>query len=277
MKIFRRPMFRKGGSTNEGVMTGITDRENFAAKGIDDATMERIKAREDLFRSITAPRGGEALSNLLIRGGLNLISGTGEKGLKGVATAFQKPTEQFMQESAREDQFGRQLGLAAATGVLGEEAKERIATITARNRKLTNYQSMLNNKLIGMFGKKDSYSQAEIAKANDAVQSFMKQGTAKDVLTTISDLNDRFDEQGYPNPLRAAQVFTQYKGNIVLVPPRSYKYDKGFKISGISEDFKKIARPGTTYYDSFGDRFIQIKKMDDNTVQMIEVPAPEIK
>ncbi len=124
-------MFRKGGSTNEGVMTGITDRENFAVKGIDDATMERIKAREDLFRSITAPRGGEALSNLLIRGGLNLISGTGEKGLRGVATAFQKPTEQFMQESEREDQFGRQLGLAAATGVLGEKERERIATIKA--------------------------------------------------------------------------------------------------------------------------------------------------
>jgi hypothetical protein len=29
-RIFKRPMFRKGGPTNEGIMTGIVDREMHA-------------------------------------------------------------------------------------------------------------------------------------------------------------------------------------------------------------------------------------------------------
>lgn len=264
MKTFKRPMFRRGGSTNTGIMSGMeTERTNFNL----GMTEKMIKDRARLYRAYS----GDPLANLLIQGGLGLISGEGAgKGTLGaVATAFQKPTQQALATE-------QQIGLKAASDVFTRQDAERIARIRARNTRPTNYQSMLNNQLISMFGKKDSYSQEEISKANDAVQTFMKQGTAKDVLTTIGDFTAQFEEQGYPDPLRAAQVFTQYKGSIVLVPPLSYKFDKG-KATGISEDFKKTARPGTTYYDSLGDRFIQFKKMDDNTVQMIEVPAPEIK
>lgn len=135
MKTFKRPMFRRGGSTNEGVMNGMVDRENFAVKGIDDATMEKIRARENLFRSITAPRGSDSLSNLLISGGLNLISGegAGDGELAGIARAFRKPTQQFFKEESAEKQFGRQLGLAAATGVLGQKDKIDLARVKARN------------------------------------------------------------------------------------------------------------------------------------------------
>jgi len=263
MKIYRRPMFRKGGSTGEGVMYNVKPRTNFQ----NGTTEKMIKDRSKLYRQYA----GDPIANLLIQGGLGLVSGEGAgKGTLGsIATAFQKPVAQALAQE-------QQIGLKSVSDIFSRQDAERIARLKARQAKPTNYQSMLNNELISMFGRKDSYSQDEISKANDAVQSFMKQGTAKDVLSTVSDLNIQFEKQGYPNPLRAAQVFTQYKGSIVLVPPISYKYDKGIA-TDISEDFKKTARPGTTYYDSKGDRFIQFKKMDDNTVQMIEVPAPEIK
>ena len=29
MRIFKRPMFRKGGSTSQGIMTGLTDRKQY--------------------------------------------------------------------------------------------------------------------------------------------------------------------------------------------------------------------------------------------------------
>jgi len=32
-KIFRRPMFRKGGNVGEGIMTGIVDRDNYEVGG----------------------------------------------------------------------------------------------------------------------------------------------------------------------------------------------------------------------------------------------------
>lgn len=257
-------MLRKGGSVNSGIMSGIeTERTNFN-RGM---TEQMIKDRAKLYRAYS----GDPIANLLIQGGLGLISGEGAgKGtLGGVATAFKKPVAQALAAE-------QQIGLKAASDVFSREDAERIARLKSRTAKPTNYQSMLNNELVSRFGPKDNYSQQEIKEANKAVQEFMKQGTAKDALSTVADLNVQFEKQGYPNPLRAAQVFTQYKGNIVLVPPMSYKYDKGIA-TDISEDFKKTARPGTTYYDPMGDRFIQFKKMDDNTVQMIEVPAPEIK
>ena len=31
-RVFRRPMFRKGGNVGDGIMTGIVDRENHAIR-----------------------------------------------------------------------------------------------------------------------------------------------------------------------------------------------------------------------------------------------------
>ena len=33
MRILRRPMFKKGGSANEGVMSGLVDRSTYAGGG----------------------------------------------------------------------------------------------------------------------------------------------------------------------------------------------------------------------------------------------------
>ena len=43
-KIFRRPMFRKGGGANmNGIMSGIEDRENYAEAGrVGELTKENL-------------------------------------------------------------------------------------------------------------------------------------------------------------------------------------------------------------------------------------------
>jgi len=73
------------------------------------------------------------LSNLLIRGGLNLVSGkgAGKGNLAGIAESFREPTEAFMKEKATEDQFRRQIGLSAATGVIGERQARELALLKA--------------------------------------------------------------------------------------------------------------------------------------------------
>lgn len=40
--ILKRPMFRRGGSSNQGITSGLTKRENFAEKGMDDRTKAMI-------------------------------------------------------------------------------------------------------------------------------------------------------------------------------------------------------------------------------------------
>ena len=126
-KILKRPMFRKGGSVNQGVMTGLTDRNKYDIGG---RVEERMKLLE---RFAPAPRS-DALSNLLIRGGLRLVGGVGagDSTIQAVAKSFAEPTEQFMKEKGETDKYRSQLGLLAATGVLGEEQAYKIAALKAK-------------------------------------------------------------------------------------------------------------------------------------------------
>ena len=115
-------MFRKGGSVNSGIMSGMQDtRTNFQ----DGTTEQMIKDRAKLYRQYA----GDPLANLLIQGGLGLISGEGAgKGTLGaVATAFQKPTQQALAQE-------QQIGLKAVGDVLAEEQAMRLADVKERNK-----------------------------------------------------------------------------------------------------------------------------------------------
>lgn len=122
MKTFKRPMFRRGGSVNTGIMSGMeTNRTNFQF----GTTEQMIKDRAKLYRQYA----GDPLANLLIQGGLGLISGEGAgKGTLGaVATAFQKPTQQALAQE-------QQIGLKAVGDVLAEEQAMRLADVKERNK-----------------------------------------------------------------------------------------------------------------------------------------------
>ena len=122
MKTFKRPMFRKGGSVNSGIMSGMQDtRTNFQ----EGTTEQMIKDRAKLYRQYA----GDPIANLLIQGGLGLVSGEGAgKGTLGaVATAFQKPTQQALAQE-------QQIGLKAVGDVLAEEQAMRLADVKERNK-----------------------------------------------------------------------------------------------------------------------------------------------
>lgn len=111
-------MFRKGGSTEEGVMYNVKPRTNFQ----EGMTKKMIEDRAKLYRQYA----GDPIANLLIQGGLGLISGEGAgKGTLGsIATAFQKPVAQALAQE-------QQIGLKAASDVFSREEAERIAKIKA--------------------------------------------------------------------------------------------------------------------------------------------------
>jgi len=121
MKIYRRPMFRKGGSTGEGVMYNVKPRTNFQS----GMTEKMIKDRSKLYRQYA----GDPIANLLIQGGLGLVSGEGAgKGTLGsIATAFQKPVAQALAQE-------QQIGLKAVGDVLTEQQAMRLADIKQRDR-----------------------------------------------------------------------------------------------------------------------------------------------
>ena len=106
MKIFKRPMFRKGGEVGGGIMTGM--RENYQ----DGSARERLARVAAEYPSSAI----DPLSQFLIQGGLNLVGGpaTGGGALADVATAFKEPTAGLFQGLAQKGQMEKELALQGA-------------------------------------------------------------------------------------------------------------------------------------------------------------------
>jgi len=125
-KVFRRPMFRKGGNVGEGIMTGI--RDNFS----------QGSARERLAR-VAAEYPSSAIdpvSQFLIQGGMNLTSQpqTGGGLFADVSTALKDPTAQLFQGLAEKGQLEKKLALEGEILDIEGEREERIAKMKAQNK-----------------------------------------------------------------------------------------------------------------------------------------------
>ena len=86
-RILKRPMFRRGGSSNEGIMTGLVDRKKYNLGSIDkerlEADTQTIKGLLDEYAPIPKTRIPMG------RFGLNLASGM------SIAEALQEPYREF--------------------------------------------------------------------------------------------------------------------------------------------------------------------------------------
>ena len=119
-RILKRPMFRKGGSANNGIMTGLVDR-----KGYQYGT-----SKEEILKDLRtdAPRD-TSLSEMLIGGGLNLVSGAGAgEGLTAnVAKSYKGPSEEFFKRQREMSAYDRKVEqLAGQMGIEQEFALEQI-------------------------------------------------------------------------------------------------------------------------------------------------------
>ena len=137
-RILKRPMFRIGGQANEdGIMsTVVPHRGHYADKGqatlddnydtttsdlnLDTDALYKDAERRAAILSKFAGTGrsqNDRLSDLLIRGGLNAVSGVGAgRGtLAGLASSFKQPTEEYLKGDVDEQNFQRQIKLGAAS------------------------------------------------------------------------------------------------------------------------------------------------------------------
>ena len=131
MRILKRPMFRKGGSTGQGIMTGLVDRTNMDVGG-------RAKELAEEYREIL---GRPSLDQLLITGGLNLLSGEGAgRGTLGeVATAFKKPTDDLFTDIRARNLAAKKMGIEQAQS---EELKKFSGSqLTNRKKAIVNLRS----------------------------------------------------------------------------------------------------------------------------------------
>ena len=119
-RVFKRPMFRKGGNVGEGIMSGI--RENYA----EGSARERLAKVAAEYPST----GFDPLTQFLIEGGLNLVSQPSTGGvLSDIATAAKEPTAQLFKGMAEKGNLARELALAGEQLDIEAEQAEKLARI----------------------------------------------------------------------------------------------------------------------------------------------------
>jgi hypothetical protein len=151
-RILRRPMFRKGGSTNEGIMHGLVNRRGYE-NGAFGKTARRTQADVySLIKEMVPPPEAKFPMGQM---GLNLISGqyAGDGLLQNVAGSAMDPYRTWTERDDARRDYDRKIKMAAAeTGIkqamteAGSKDKiGRIAT-TARDMVNAGYMNPKTNK-----------------------------------------------------------------------------------------------------------------------------------
>ena len=184
-RVLKRPMFRKGGPVNEGIMTGIVDRENHAENpfvggqrgmgvNTDFGLEEKVnttpqmnlpdlksmtKENIDLLLEAAGPRGGfDPVTQFLLEYGPEAATKTGGGTFANLISAAKKPIESLIAGKQREDDFLRSIR-TQATGAAMKQRSELEASERDRlfKTELADKQAELNREL----------SQAEILAAKE--------------------------------------------------------------------------------------------------------------
>lgn len=182
-KILKRPMFRKGGSAMNGVMSLAAPRKqyqdgtSFADLIKDDEFGTEVYdlAKAAVGRDVQQERS-DVLANLLIRGGLNLVSGAGAgKGTLGaIATAFQKPTETALAEMSELRRDPAKM-LTAKT-LIEQKGAERLKLLDLQNKRT------------------DAENKARVLLGPDASSEEIRKKAAEILETSIFGVEKRFEE-----------------------------------------------------------------------------------
>ena len=179
-KVFKRPMFRKGGQVNEGIMTGIVDRENHAedpfvggtdqfpymTKPVESSPQMNLpdlktmtKENIDLLLEAAGDRGGyDPLTQFLLQYGPAAAKQTGGGTFSNLIAAAEKPVASMIASKQKEDDFLRSIR-TQATGAAMKQRSELEASERDRlfKTELADKQAELNRDL----------SQAEILAAKE--------------------------------------------------------------------------------------------------------------
>ena len=203
-RILKRPMFRIGGQANEeGIVSMATPRKNYQAGGYDMEAIEKVK-RAYRDAAGPGPNTRDSLNDLLISGGLNLLSGRGAgKGTLGaVAESFKDPYAAFAKSTAGEDAFKRQLDIAAVTQGITSQDAERLARIKVKQEG-ENEEVVTLTKLLQLSGVQNPYAVAK-------TQIDFKKRHGEDMVTTPVNR----DEKG---KLSARQLAGISPGQVFLI------------------------------------------------------------
>ena len=126
--VYRRPMFRKGGSAGEGITSGLQSRPGFATGK---------STRERLLEAVGTRPARQNFNDFLINFGLDIASRSPTGNIfTTIAQSAQEPYKQFAANRTGEQDLMRKIALEAETLDIGQE--QALALQREKNKSATN-------------------------------------------------------------------------------------------------------------------------------------------
>ena len=126
-------MFRLGGNTDQGIMSGVVPRQGFAESGMAQDYEEKLA----LLNRVALPPD-RSRSDFMIDWGLGMVSGTPRGNILSTAAEQAKePFQRYRQAQAQRAEMGTKLGLSAATSAMAHADKMAQIAEAARYKNVT--------------------------------------------------------------------------------------------------------------------------------------------
>ena len=115
-RVLKRPMFRLGGNTDQGIMSGVVPRQGYDNGG--------VSRRKEMLMQGAGMRPDTSMANLLIDFGLNVASAPPTGSIFSTAAgAAKEPFQRYQTAKAQRGAFDQQVGLAAAEAEMSHQDK----------------------------------------------------------------------------------------------------------------------------------------------------------
>ena len=276
----------------EGIMTGIKPRENFQDKGMSDDMLSSIRGKIDLIDAVSGAGRQDNLSNLLISGGMNMLTGEyeGDNVLQTAAGAYKQPTQQLFASQAK-DRSGKRAIAASLISKMGTGGLEKFRGIARDLLKQESYQKKYGtdanavNKLAGVlfeesrFRKPVSPNEAKYQKdkASIATLSSMKDKiykspslTAPEAELVNEELNKIKKTDSY-DIVDIGKIFADKDQDYPSMPSIKIKDQAGkpieLKVYAVTED-EDYYTPGKLYYKISDRSWFKYNADNKSLVQM---------
>ena len=137
-RVLRRPMFRLGGNTDQGIMSGVVPRQGYG-------TGKTVEDYKRILGEAAGQRPDRSLSNLLIDFGLNVAAAPPTGSIFSTAAgAAKEPFQRYQASKADRAAFDQKLGLSAATMALEHEQAQKLKMMGDK-AKISKIQQLAND------------------------------------------------------------------------------------------------------------------------------------
>lgn len=210
-RVFKRPMFRKGGSVSaEGILTGLdtptidASRTNYEDGGISERAKDfgkRFETVRDVYQKYApdqrTPMGPGTLSGFLTSFGLDLLSRPAADSIfQTAAQAAQKPFQTFQQAKAVEEAEERALNRAILGDVIEAETEEEQARLEGKAGK--GFEFLAKQETLKTLNEQERQLKKSLRdpKLSDAEKESIKQDLAdnKELQTLITKEQDPIEQ-----------------------------------------------------------------------------------